>query len=486
MLPSPNRAGLKDGNRQSKCAPFLIIFLLVFLASSIAAAAANHYVRVGASGNGSGLDWINACTDFTGPCAVTSLVRGDTYYIAAGTYAGSRTWNRATSGTLPITIKRATVADHGTDTGWSASFDGQVVWGYGHTVSTGYWVFDGVTSTPTASPVDGAADSSRYGFYYNHGSNCSSNQTIVSIQATDVTFKNVAMDMCSSAYDYAKWCFEITDGANNTLISHAYCNSSIDFIQTNGAQSNAVYEYVYTANNGGTGNNHGEAYQLVCNSCTIRYNYFADCSSTACISGNANTAPGAPNNIPLYNTQVYGNVFNHPNGGNGLMHAAGSTGMFGTHFYNNTIVNETSGTWFEDCNSGEAACSGSGSNVLENNIIWNGPCGVSFNSPNNIKDYNTYLSCTDGAPTEAHSQSGSYNPFIASASNDYRLKPYAAGACSSTTTLCGGWTLASPYNKDMLGNTRGVDGVWDRGAYEFSTQSATTPAAPQLLVVTVH
>ena len=31
----------------------------------------------------------------------------------------------------------------------------------------------------------------------------------------------------------------------------------------------------------------------------------------------------------------------------------------------------------------------------------------------------------------------------------------------------GGVTLASPFNKDPDGQTRGADGKWDRGAYEF-------------------
>lgn len=489
MIASSNRGKLIGRNLQSKCASFFVISLLVFLASSISAAAANHYVRAGATGNGSGLDWANACTDFTGPCAVSSLVRGDTYYITSGTYAGSRTWNRANSGTLPITIKRATVADHGTDTGWSASFDGQVIWGYGHTVSTGYWVFDGVTSTPTASPVDGAADSSRYGFYYSHGSNCSSNQTIVSIQATDVTFKNVAMDMCSSAYDYAKWCFEITDGADNTLISHAYCNSSIDFIQTNGYQNNAVYEYVYTSNNGGSGTNHGEAYQLVCNGCTIRYNYLADCGLnggvTSCISGNVGASFPGCSNIPMCNTQIYGNVFNRVASGSGVIHAAGSTGMSGTRFYNNVVANLTVGNYFDEC-SGHTCPAGSGNNVVENNIIWNSNCSRGqFGLAGDVDNYNTFLSCSDSPPSEPNRQTGSYDPFVSSATGDFRLKSYTAGSCSSTATLCSGISLASPYNLDAFGTTRGADGVWDRGAFELSeTQSGIAP--PQHLVASVN
>ena len=90
--------------------------ILVLTLAESSWSASNHYVRAGATGDGSGSDWINACPDFTGSCAVSSLVRGDTYYVAAGTY-GSRTFNTAESGTLVITIKGATASDPGTDTG---------------------------------------------------------------------------------------------------------------------------------------------------------------------------------------------------------------------------------------------------------------------------------------------------------------------------------------------------------------------------------
>src|SRR5205807_5270977 len=81
-----------------------------------------HFVRAGATGNGSGSDWTNAYRDLP-----AGLVRGDTYYVAAGNY-GSHTFNDSVSGTSVITIQRATVADHGTEVGWSSSYDGQAAW----------------------------------------------------------------------------------------------------------------------------------------------------------------------------------------------------------------------------------------------------------------------------------------------------------------------------------------------------------------------
>src|SRR5262245_52847243 len=95
----------------SKLGIVLLSSIVVAIAADGAAWAANHYVRSSATGVGNGSDWTNACTDFTGSCAVSNLVRGDTYYVATGTY-GSRTFNTPTSGTLTITIKGATAADH--------------------------------------------------------------------------------------------------------------------------------------------------------------------------------------------------------------------------------------------------------------------------------------------------------------------------------------------------------------------------------------
>jgi hypothetical protein len=80
------------------------------------ASAATHYVRPGATGANSGADWSNAWTAMP-----SSLTRGDTYYLADGSY-GYRTFSDNASGSAYIYIKKATVADHGTATGWNYSY----------------------------------------------------------------------------------------------------------------------------------------------------------------------------------------------------------------------------------------------------------------------------------------------------------------------------------------------------------------------------
>src|SRR4051812_38656552 len=87
--------------------------VLLWLVFSIRAFGGTLCVRPSASGAGNGSDWNNALgSNFT-------PVRGNIYYIASGSY-GAKTWSTPNSGTVPITIKKATASDHGTDTGWSS------------------------------------------------------------------------------------------------------------------------------------------------------------------------------------------------------------------------------------------------------------------------------------------------------------------------------------------------------------------------------
>lgn len=79
------------------------------------------YVRAGARGNGT--TWSNALGALP-----TRLERGKVYFLAAGTYAG-RVLGDAARGSTPITIKKATAADHGTNTGWSAALAGRATIG---------------------------------------------------------------------------------------------------------------------------------------------------------------------------------------------------------------------------------------------------------------------------------------------------------------------------------------------------------------------
>ena len=120
--------------------------------------AANKYVRPGATGSNNGTDWTNAYRSLP-----SALVRGDTYYVAAGSYP-AHTFGDPQSGTLTITVKKATAADHGTASGWQATYGtGQATFNSVIQFQTGYYVLDGQTRNE-ADWFDGAS----YGFRINH------------------------------------------------------------------------------------------------------------------------------------------------------------------------------------------------------------------------------------------------------------------------------------------------------------------------------
>lgn len=124
----------------------LSIFLLLTVGSTFVSAVC-HAVTPNGAGSRDGSTWDNA---FAGLPA--TLLRGDTYYIATGSYPGYR-FNAPESGTTVITIKKATATDHCTETGWQASFgNGQAVWTPSggriwQFTDTGYWSIDGQSRT---------------------------------------------------------------------------------------------------------------------------------------------------------------------------------------------------------------------------------------------------------------------------------------------------------------------------------------------------
>lgn len=124
---------------------FFFILLLCAAFCLRSAIGASVCIRPGATGTGTGADWVNALT-----AVPTVFTRGNVYYLADGTYSGDRSLNTAASGSAVITIQYATPADHGPSTGWSDAYsvtnafiDG------GYTFSTPYWVFNGTKGGET-------------------------------------------------------------------------------------------------------------------------------------------------------------------------------------------------------------------------------------------------------------------------------------------------------------------------------------------------
>src|SRR5438132_11789127 len=136
--------GSAGAERRTSSFLSLTLSLALSVCVGTAAQAACHVVTPTGSGAMNGSDWNNA---FAGLPA--TLVRGDSYYIATGTYPRYR-FNTPESGTTVITIKKAAPTDHCTETGWQTGFGvGQAVWADNSGAPTwefsdnGYWIIDG-------------------------------------------------------------------------------------------------------------------------------------------------------------------------------------------------------------------------------------------------------------------------------------------------------------------------------------------------------
>lgn len=415
----------------------IILYLAFMLFVASTAEAANHFIRdggtasitgTGSCNSGGSGSWAtaNACDNLP-----ATLVRGDTYYIADGSY-GSRTFSTAVSGTTLITIKKATVASHGTETGWSDAYgDGQAIftgWSFGS--STGYYLFDGQSAATT------------YGFWVDfaeggQGVAFNSGGHHTTIQYTDISGYEG-----SDNHDYSAQTIPlyIASGSGNTdflTISHNRLRGGDTLIQWEHGDDSTI-EYNDFTDNLSVGSLHGNIVYFTGNAqrVTFRYNRAHNYNT----EGFFVTGFGGQNIGDIY---IYGNVFydaiftNFFSRGIELRQDY-TYGAF--YVYNNTCVNLSLVciTYAGDQTGG----------AVRNNLSVNaGGFSVSGTNSNNI--------------------TGSTSLFVSVAADNYDLVQATAA----------GFSLASPFNQDPDGVTRGGDGTWDVGAYEYGSGGDTTPPA---------
>jgi hypothetical protein len=433
----------------------LLLPILVLGTFANAAYAADRYVRAGANGNGS--DWTNAY-----PSLPATLVRGDTYYIADGAYSG-RAFSTPASGAALITIKKATVSNHGTSAGWDNSYgDGQASFSSQFVFTTPYWVIDGVTGggvenkwvgpfgfkiTDTGAPIlrmDSGA--------VHH----------VTIRHIDIVGKGSPTIGSDSQSNFGLAAYT---GASDITLSH-FRMTGIGNCPFFLNARNFIAEHGWVVSYFGDASAHSEIASIWGGSVgdtTFRYNLFTDIQSTGGIMWDNTENPSAKLNI-------YGNVFYKPAGAN-WQKANGviggwttSASLFGnTAVYNNAFINvdQQSLSTFPQRYSG---------NVAYNNIFYNSqsPDFGKFDTHN----YNHFINA-GGTHSEANGTSAaSGDPFVNYVGLDFRLKAATAN----------GLALSPPFNTDPHGAVRGADGVWDRGAFEYSagapptTTSSTVPS----------
>ena len=420
--------------------------------------AANHYVRQGASGNGS--DWTNAYGNLP-----DDLTRGDTYYMADGSY-GWYYFDDALSSSTYITIKKATAVNHGTDTGWQASYgDGQAVFSDMQFV-TGYYIIDGQSRNE-----NNWQDVAAYGFRnaggiyssaLNPGPTCANNLTVRYMDMGGSAIGNIYSESNPDSGVYMGGFGEFCD---NWTISHCHIHNVGIAIQGAG-QDGMLVEYNFI---GPSWSKEAIRGQNRFSNSTIRHNVMWNACQMDPIEGYSSGCTGeiaiwAGDEAGYFSgNQIYGNVIQKTtdeenSGGAIIVGGDGGVGWDGvpasnTLVYNNTIVGLK--TWRSDI-----LINGGTGNVVRNNLwadispdprYWY--VGANISSNNTIMNTNIFV--------------------------DYPNNLRLSGATGN------GYSLSSPYNVDVFGTTRGADGNWDIGAYEYVSGGGDvlSPTAPAGLSV---
>lgn len=432
----------------------LILALAFLIASASASFSADWYVRKGAAGSNNGSDWTNAWNEMD-QIGWASVSAGDTIWLAGGTYTTAIKPGKSGTADSRIYVKRVRTTDStpAAAAGWNASYDAQVVLDVDFALS---WD-SGTAQLGSYVTIDGRVDAGIKTLY--HYTNWASSALYMNTANTGVTIQYV--DMASQGgtdpvefVDDLKVAQLRTNAASLT-ISRCRLHGGVDQVMILGPTDLTIeYSKLYDNKATNSETHHpGMVASRTCYGTTVfRYNELYNFMAEGLMLGASGGDVGCA-------WQIYGN----------LIHSDGATARFIelqyvesiVHAYNNTLVDLSFG--YRAING---ATWGSGS-AVQNNILYNITAPFS-DGTTGVHDYNA----SDDDLGETNDQLLSSDPFTNAAASDYTL--------SGATTA--GATLSAPYNADMLGNTRGADGTWDRGAYEFgvtgeSVNQTSTPSS---------
>ncbi len=429
------------------------ILLAVFLSSFLIVQpviGATRYVRPNGAtyGTSSGDDYVNA---YTGGNTVNwgALSGGDVVYVVGG--GGTYTNWLISDQTLgssgnPVIIKRATIADHGTETGWSDSFDApiSVPNGYIAFIRCHFFTLSGVTSNGISIECpDGSAG---FSLQDTTGSETPCN---------GVTVEYMTINGGVGTTDGTQGMFlEVTNFVGRYLILHSFYD---DAIRTP-LFKDSVIEYTTITNKLNSPTDlHGDAVEMIpgtsdqgVNNAVFGHNYInwsGDGFQLSAIGGQ----PG-PQNVIIHNSVLSGMT-----AGAKAIKANSSNPVIGPI----SIFNVT----FTD---GNIRLMPATTSLLTNNIFY----GVSLPTYDGTTTHNYNAYSGSNVYGEANGVALlSADPFVNSAGGNYI--PAAGSQIVGT-----GFNLGSTYATDFAGVSRIVP--WDIGAYTiagvlFQNQAPTKP-----------
>lgn len=490
--------------------------------------ASTYYILAGGTGSFSGADWSNANCKIpalaAGDVVYIGFVSGGNLADTTTPCAGEATHVFNTSGTSGshITIKAATGADHGTGTGWVSTMgvdvNPKITWSNTFVPADGlklpFWDFCG--SFYDVSGKVGTTDTTgTYGFYFKSagrmfgnirqdpaqcGGGSTSNVSLsyieidgVEANSTNCTTSSCASPTAGSGGLYIGNTANTTDTVSALVLSHLFIHDIFGQINTAGSVTSMTLANSYLETNFSCGaspvacNQHSNGLDTSANVNTgiglnnldVHDSVFKNIQGTAdiiCLGGTC-TGWTIYNNIFYYSsdfdTVCQHNVTSATCGVSKLIGDNVGNTLQNSVFYGNTISR------IHLYNTGQGGAdeagllisqTGSTGNTIENNLWWSCTAGDITSQTNVAHDYNTWLNTSNASTTtNTHEfQTGTAPggaatlPFVAEYSN------FALTSETVDAHLNDGVSLTSPYNLDFIGATRGADGTWERGAYEFN------------------
>jgi len=434
-----------------------IVLCFCFLLIETAAHAEELFLRAGATGKETGLDWNNAWNDWSQiswGTGIGSLGAGDTLWVAGGQYGPLVPRGSGTSSN-PIRIMRVLATDRlaASVSGWSASFDSQVVL----SASSGSVLYFDAPNDGSYIELDGRIDSgiklkkanvAGDGGYPGciHFATGSANQREIVFRNIDLSgpegsepIVHLNYDQCLSvrAWDGKSQFNTISNisfyncrfhGGNNLVILEHAWNFLFDhckFYDNVGLPGSAGHQNVIEYVNSGN--------------VTFRYCEFWNWTAEGIMVYGSSTGP-------LY---VYGSVFRDAVQA-GRVTQAFSQPQGPLLFYNNTCVNiplvvhangESGGGW-------------AAGSEFKNNLYWN--C---LNIGTNIE---TYAFADQSVAGSNNFVGNDQNPFEDFSSRNLQIITNLGLSFPRNN----GVELPGTYSIDPNKKIRGYDGRWDIGAFE--------------------
>jgi hypothetical protein len=407
--------------------------------------AANWYVRPngGSYGTANGTSWSAAFNGFSG-ISWSSVACGDTIWVAGGTYTQTlQPAKKCTSGArLYIRRARSDATEATLAAGWSSSFDSSV-----HQTNGAGIVFGGDYDYITISGRTTAAGGGNGWWIDMRGQTSGAGIEFANGAGADYNVLEYMDLQGPGAINYTGDGRGIDATPFSSAIGNTFSHMRVFNWESaiyHAGMNGTLFEYLdvfdIMAANWPTYHPNG-IYTVSSNNVTVRYSKFHKGPNGYGVGEGIffEQSGGSSNWL------IYGNVF-YDLDSTGLKAIEITSTVPGLKIYNNTFDNI----------------------IVPGVYVNGGSCGSGSEVRNNLS-FATSAPDSCGTVSNNLTIASSPVPFVNRSGKDYRIVATVGSGYPRNAAM----SLPSVFAIDMLGDTFGADGVWDIGAYEYSSATAT-------------